>query len=167
MDSTTIYNKNGINKVARNKFFKNKKSTKVSLLTDSNGFPLSIFFMKGNYHDNCMFKKHIKDAHVLLPNRNLKVLADKAYSSSENYNFLDSNNIKHIIPPRKNMKINKTYQYDKKEYTKRIKIEHIFSRFKMIRRVNERQDKLLRNYKGFSLLAFSIIGINIINKLNN
>ena len=164
VDSTTINNKNGINKVARNKFYKNKKITKVSLLSDSNGFPLSIFFMKGNYHDNSVFLKHIKDATIMLPKKNLKVMADKAYSSKENYDFLENNNIKHIIPPRNNMKIAKTYTYDKKEYIKRIKIEHIFGRLKMFRRINDRQDKLLRNFSGFCFLAFSIIGANIFNK---
>src|SRR3970040_1474459 len=37
IDSTIIYNKNGINKIGRNKFYKNKKVTKISLMTDSNG----------------------------------------------------------------------------------------------------------------------------------
>ena len=48
IDSTIIYNKNGINKIGRNKFYKNKKVTKISLMTDSNGFQLSVLFMKGN-----------------------------------------------------------------------------------------------------------------------
>ena len=59
IDSTIIYNKYGINKIGRNKFYKNKNTTKISLMTDINGFPLSIFFMKGNYHDNSVFNKHI------------------------------------------------------------------------------------------------------------
>ena len=36
IDSTIIYNKNGINKIGRNKFYKNKNTTKISLMTDKN-----------------------------------------------------------------------------------------------------------------------------------
>ena len=161
IDATVINNKFGINKIGRNKFYKNKKATKISLMTDSNGFPLSIFFMKGNHHDTCVFEKHIRDAIVIVPNKK-KIIADKGYSSNKNYNLLNSNNIEHIIPPRKNMKIRDSYKYDKEEYIKRIKVEHIFGRLKMFRRLSFRYDKLLRNFSGFVYLAFSIISINII-----
>lgn len=163
IDSTIIYNKNGTNKIGRNKFYKNKKTTKISLMTDKNGFPLSIFFMKGNYHDNSIFHKHIKDAKLIVPNKKKTIIADKAYSSKNNYKLLEDNNFNHIIPPRKNMKIAKIYKYDNKEYIKRIKIEHIFARLKMYKRIEQRNDKLLRNYSGFTHLAFSCIAINIIN----
>ena len=167
VDSTIIYNKSGINKLGRNKFYKNKRTTKISLMTDSNGFPLSILFMKGNYHDTSVFNNHIHDATVLLPNIRKKVIADKGYASNANYKLLNDNDITHIIPPRKNMKIAKNYIYDKKEYKQRILIEQIFGRLKSYKRINLRYDKLLRNFKGFSLIAFSIIGINILNKISD
>ena len=43
IDSTVIFNKSGVTKIGRNKFYKNKRSTKISLMTDVNGFPLSVF----------------------------------------------------------------------------------------------------------------------------
>lgn len=151
IDSTIIYNKCGINKIGRNKFYKNKKTTKISLMTDINGFPLSVLFLKGNYHDNSVFDKHITDACVLIPNNNKVIMTDKAYSANKNYLLLESKNIQHIIPPRKNMKIYNTYNYNINEYKKKI---------------NLRYDKYLRNFSGFTLLAFSLIGINIINQFN-
>ena len=166
IDSTIIYNKNGINKIGRNKFYKNKKATKISLMTDKYGFPLSVLFMKGNYHDIRVFNSHIRDAIVIMPNKKLKIIADKAYASKNNYELLDEKNIDHIIPPRKNMKIAKTYKYDKIEYMERIKIEHIFARLKMFRRLDNRHDKYIRNYAGFVYLAFVIIANNIIKKRN-
>jgi len=166
IDSTIIYNKCGINKIGRNKFYKNKKTTKISLMTDINGFPLSVLFLKGNYHDNSVFVKHIKDACLLVPNKKKTIMADKAYSSHSNYSLLDSKNIKHIIPPRKNMKLYATYNYNINEYKKRIKIEHIFGRLKTYKRINLRYDKNLRNFSGFVFIAFSLIGISIINQLN-
>jgi hypothetical protein len=97
IDSTIIYNKYGVTKVGRNKFYKNKKATKITLITDKYGFPLSVLFMKDNYHDNRVFETHIKDALVIIPNKKLKIIADKAYSSKSNYLFLDKKNIEHII----------------------------------------------------------------------
>lgn len=163
VDSTIVYNKGGVNKIGRNKFYKNKKATKISLMTDINGFPLSVLFMKGNYHDNSVFQKHIRDAIILIPKTNKAILADKAYASASNYELLDENSITHIIPPRKNMKRYNGYKYDKNMYAKRIKIEHIFARIKNYKRINNRYDKLIRNFNGFVFLAFSIIGINILN----
>lgn len=162
IDSTIIYNKFGINKIGRNKFYKNKNTTKISLMTDIYGFPLSVLFMKGNYHDNSVFDKHIRDSLLLLPNKQIKIIADKAYSSKKNYSLLDSKNITHIIPPRRNMKLALNYKYNKDEYIKRIKIEHIFSRLKMYRRLNFRYEKYLRYFSGFVYLALSYISINII-----
>ena len=139
-------------------------------MTDINGFPLSILFMKGNYHDTTVFNKHIKDCVLLIPNKNkniknkIKIIADKAYSSKKNYNLLDSYNLSHIIPPRKNMKQFSNYKYDLNEYKKRIKIEHIFSRLKIYKRINVRYDKYLRTFAAFVYIALIFISINIINK---
>lgn len=165
IDSTTVYNKYGINKLGRNKFYKNKKTTKISLMTDKEGFPLSIFFMKGNYHDNKTFSLHIKDATILIPNRKITIIADKAYSAKNNYALLEKNNYEHIIPPRRNMKLAATYKYDKNEYRKRIKIEHIFGRLKAYNRINQRYEKKLSSFSAFVFFAFAIIANNIINKL--
>jgi transposase len=141
VDSTSIYNKFGVNKIGRNKFYKNKRITKISLLSDINGFPLSVFFMKGNKHDISVFTKHVDDLLIIVPKRNKKILADKGYSSKFNYDYLNSLNISHIIPPRINMKIYDSYLFDKSEYIKRIKIEHIFGRLKLFNRINNRFEK--------------------------
>ena len=157
IDSSIIYNKFGINKLGRNKFYKNKKCTKLSLLTDVNGIPLSIFLFKGNYHDNHVFQKHIKEALVLLPKNKLTILGDKGYSSYQNYQFLDSLKIAHIIPPRKKTKIYDTYKYIKTEYVKRIKIENVFAHLKLMRRIESRYDKFLSSYKQFLYLGICFL----------
>ena len=154
IDSTSIYNKDGVNKIGRNKFYKNKNVTKLSCLTDINGFPISILFMKGNYHDNTIFNKHIRDAVLIVkPNSNSTIIADKAYSSKNNYTLLESFNLKHIIPPRKNMKIYTSYKYDQNTYIKRLAVEHLFAKFKHFKKINARYDKTLRNFKSFIYLA--------------
>ena len=50
-------------------------------------------------------------------------------------------------------------------HCKRIKIEHVFGRLKMFRHLLFRYDKLLHNFSGFTFLAMSIIGLNIIKTL--
>lgn len=165
VDSTIIWNKFGIDRLGRNKYYKNKRAMKISLLTDINGIPLSIFYLLGNRHDNICFIDHVDDVIKNLPKCNFKFLCDKGYTCNKNYKYLEKNNFSHIIPPRKNMKIYNSYKYDKKEYKKRIIIEHIFSRLKMFRRINLRYDKLFINYINFVYLALSIIGFKIIKKL--
>ena len=167
IDSTSIPNKNGINKIGRNKFYKNKKCTKISLMTDINGFPLSILFLKGNFHDIKTFKNHIRDAQIIIPKHKKTILADKAYAAKSTYDLLADKDIAHIIPPRKNMLIHSTYTYSKQLYAKRIKIEHMFGRLKMIKRIMNRYDKLLRYFAAFVYLAFAILSDNIIKKLNS
>ena len=164
IDTSIIYNKNGINKLGRNKFYKNKMTTKISLMTDINGFPFSVLFTKGNYHDNSVFHKHVTDCIKLVRFNKKRIIADKGYSSYKNYKLLDKNNIEHIIPPRKNMHIYKTYKYLKKEYMNRIKIENIFAMIKNYKRINNRYDKLIRSYSSFVYLSLSKLSINIINK---
>src|SRR5271156_4749550 len=87
LDSSVIYNKFGVTKLGRNKFYKNKRCTKLSLLTDSKGFPLSVFLMKGNYHDTSIFHKHITDLLLLFPKNKYKtkLIADKGYSCHKIY----------------------------------------------------------------------------------
>ncbi len=165
IDSTIIYNRYGRTKLGRNKFYKNKRCSKLSLLTDQHGIPLSIFLIKGNYHDNSTFVSHINDAIIMLKNKKLKVLADKGYSSKLNYQLLDSKNITHIIPPTKNMKLHSTYTYSKDEYKKRIKIENIFAYLKKFRRIDCRYDKFVKNYKGFLYLSLSFCISNIVHRI--
>ena len=57
IDSTFICNKYGKNKIARNKFYKNKNGNKISLLTDVNGVPLSVLVNKGTVHDLSFIEK--------------------------------------------------------------------------------------------------------------
>jgi len=63
------------------------------------------------------------------------------------------------------MKIAKDYKYNGSEYSKRIRIEHIFGRLKIYKRINLRYDKWLRQFSNFVYLALSLISINIINKM--
>jgi hypothetical protein len=51
-DISFIYNLNGKERIGRNKFYKNKKCTKLSLIIDNNNVPLSIIIKAGNINDS-------------------------------------------------------------------------------------------------------------------
>ena len=61
IDSSFIQNKFGKGKIARNKFFKNKKCFKLSIITDFNNIPFSILLSDGNLHDSTIFNDHKND----------------------------------------------------------------------------------------------------------
>ena len=61
IDSTFIINKYGHDHVACNKFFKNKKCNKISLITDISCIPISVLVDSGNVHDLSFVKAHMND----------------------------------------------------------------------------------------------------------
>lgn len=56
-----------------------------------------------------------------------------------------------VIPPKRNRKVQRTYDTDL--YKERNRIERFFSKLKHFRRVATRYDKLLANFMGFVKLA--------------
>ena len=84
VDSSFIGNKNGKNKIGRNKYFKNKNCNKLSILCDENGFPFSIIIKEGNINDAKLFISHKRHLHRINKNKTQKyVLADAGYDSSK------------------------------------------------------------------------------------
>ncbi len=61
MDTSFIPNKYRRNKIAQNKFYKNKRGNKISLITDINGISLSVVINKGTVHDIKFIYVHLKD----------------------------------------------------------------------------------------------------------
>jgi len=64
----TFYNKYNIDNVERNKYFKNKKVMKLSLITNQKGFPLNIDLFKGNLNDINIFNKQLDKLDIKLFN---------------------------------------------------------------------------------------------------
>ena len=87
-DTTVIGNKYGNENVARNKCYKNKNVSKLSLVTDSKGVPIDIKLYSGNVHDSRIACEHInesRDIDPLVKNRHkIKCLvADAGYDSGK------------------------------------------------------------------------------------
>lgn len=160
IDSTFIPNKFGKNKIARNVFYKSKNGTKISLIIDSNCVPVSVILKQGNIHDVNFIDDHIKDVIYLSKkcNHNEKYfLADKGYASKVVRSKLENLGYTVYIPKKKNNKL--IYKFDSIKYKLRLKIEHIFARLKLFRRIMNRYDSLLKNYLSFLYLALIFIFI--------
>ena len=135
-DTTTFYNKYNIDKVDRNKYFKNKKVMKLSLITEQNGIPLNVDLYKGNYNDANIFKNQlIKLDTTKFDKKNTIFMADAGYDSKKLREELNKKFYKSIIPFNKRNTKDKTKikvltNEDKKLYKSRINIENTFLKIK-------------------------------------
>ena len=139
----SINNKYGSENVVINVEYKKKKITKLSLITNKNGFIYSVipFDIKNQYknystsiHDVKMIEKNINDIQNI--NNNSKyynLLADKAYKTQDKYKLKNTNLI--IITPDKSNTINKNSKFKNKKLKQRIKIENVNCFIKKYERV--------------------------------
>ena len=174
IDSSFVNNINGNEILGRNKFNKNKNCNKISIICDDDGIPLNCIIDRGNIHDSKFFIHHVESIKNNMNLNNLfnihdfksKIfLADGAYDSKFIVNYLKNNKFTSIIPKNKrnskHIKIDKFNMEQKKIYAKRIRIEHLFSRLKKYRRLNNRYDK---NYKRFCGTIYFCIICFLLNK---
>lgn len=73
-DTSTFYNKYNIDKVERNKYFKNKKVMKLSLITTDEGIPLNIDLYKGNLNDVNIFENQLTKLDKNIFDKNTTIL---------------------------------------------------------------------------------------------
>jgi len=164
VDSSFIKNEYASN-VGVNGFYKKKRLSKLSLVTDSNVVPISAILAKGNYADQTLFYKNISN--MMIQIRQVKknnkhkryILADAAYDTNEIRSTISSLNIHPIIWHVKRNRKDKTKnkKFCKKEtmiYNRCIIIENCFSWLYKNRRINRRYDKLNATYKSFMYMAF-------------
>jgi transposase len=156
IDSTFIQNKFGKQHIGRNKFFKSKNCNKISLISDSNGVPISFHIGLGNVHDINLVDYHFDDLVFLQRNKHCHLLADKGYVSKCLQNNLKSINCSIMTPKKSNM-INNICLYDANMYKKRINIEHTFSHLKSFKRIQLRYDAYLNHYYSFVYLALVLL----------
>jgi len=166
IDSSFVQNKLGKN-FPRNKYFKNKKCIKISLLTDLNKIPFSILLKNGNLHDATIFEFHKKDIQKYKKKfiNNIYFLADKGYISKKIKNYCTENKINYLVPNKKNAK-NKVIFNDAEKllYRKRTQIERLFGNIKQFRRIQCVFESNLKSYLNFLYLALFIL---LYNNLKN
>jgi len=135
-DTSFILNKNGKQKISRNKYNKNKKCYKLSFITDSNGIPNSVVVEKGNKNDAKIGISNMANINDKVKQINNKIksymLADKIYDTKEFRNKCQNANYTPIIGfnkrNTKNTKLMKKLTIRQKHiYKKRIKIYFLFN----------------------------------------
>ena len=124
-------------------------TTKIHTLTDALGNPIRFILTPGNTHDIIPTKDLLEGI------RNSKVLADKAYFSEENIEFITGNCNEVVIPSKSNY--TKDHSIDWHVYKERHLIENFFSKIKHFRRVFSRFDKTCSAFLGFISLASTFI----------
>lgn len=166
IDTSFIMNKNGKQKLGRNKYFKNKRCYKLSFIVDSLGMPNSIHIDAGNINDAKIglinFNKLFTCIKQIDIYKKAYMFADKMYDSKEFRKKCKQNNYKPIIDYNKrntkNKKlIKKLSKTEKKIYKKRIKVENTFSLIKKYRRLDKILDSYLSTYKSFIYLGLLLL----------
>ena len=164
-DTSTFYNKYNTDKVKRNKYFKNKKVLKLSLMTNELGIPLNIDLYSGNMNDSNICNKQLDELNKKLIDKNNSIfMADAGYDSSIIRNKLNGIFNKILIPQNKRNirdqnKIKVFTNEEKKLYKLRIKIENTFLKIKKNRRLEIVYEKKSENFK--QLIFLSLINFLI------
>jgi len=162
-DTTTIYNKYNTDTAKRNKYFKNKNVIKISVITDQNGIPISIYVCSGNDHDSKIVQMQLNkpfliDNYLETINKSY-FLADKGYDSNILRDTLIDLKYTPIISYNnrntKNQQLIKKLTIEENNiYKKRIKVENLFGKLKMhYNRITVVNEKKIVNYTGFLHLA--------------
>lgn len=164
-DTTPISNKYGNENIGRNKIYKNKNITKLSLVTDNNNIILSVKAFSGNKYDSKIAIEHIKsltkkDAIIKNVKKIKTLVADPGYDSDKLRKIINNNNIKCIIKKNKRntkdkekLEKLKLVKGDKILYKKRIRIENTNAILKKHRRVDIRYDRKEATYMAFTYMS--------------
>ncbi len=150
-------------------------TSKIHLVADGKGRPLSLVLTGGNVNDTTMLVETIDRIRVprIGPGRPRvrpdRVLADKGYPSRANRSYLAGRGIKTTIPDRADQKQHRVNRgsaggrppgFDAEIYKRRNVVERSFNRLKNWRGIAMRTDKTARNYQAGITLAATLIWVN-------
>lgn len=147
-------------------------TSKIHLVCDGRGRPLSMILTGGNINDTTMLVETMEQIRVPRPHggrprtRPERLLADKGYPSRANRAYLAARRIKATIPERSDQQHNRTRKgssggrppaFDAQMYKRRNVVERSFNRLKQWRGIAMRSDKTARNYHAGITLAAALI----------
>jgi transposase len=167
IDTTIFRNMQGIEDISYNHKIKSKRGTKLSILVDSNGIPVSLVCVSAKHNDVTLVLPNYHKLNDKIKNNISNIICDKGYISRalKDY-FRENNNINYIYPDKKNtLPENKNLENDNILLKTRSINENSFSWMTQYRRLTARYEKYTKNFLGFIMLAFSNIIINKLSKL--
>jgi transposase len=128
-------------------------STKVHLIVDALGLPLTFEITEGQRHDN-------KPAQDLVARaRSRCLIGDKAYDSNALRAALDEQRCAAVIPS--NGSRAQRLPYDAELYKARSEVECTFNLLKQARRFATRYEKTLRNYAAVVAIGCALLWLRI------
>ena len=78
-DTSVCYNRYNNDKVGKNKYYKNKNASKLSIICDSNGHPLYLNMYKSNMNDSKILYEQLEEEPLIDIPYKKYFLADKGY----------------------------------------------------------------------------------------
>ena len=144
---------------------------KIHLATDGKGRPLGLVLTAGHAADTSFFEAVLETITVSTGARGRprtrpeRVLADKAYTSKANRDYLTGRGIKVTIPERADQKQNRARRgskggrprtFDRDAYKGRNVVERCFNKLKQWRGLAMRSDKTARNHHSGQCLAATL-----------
>lgn len=179
IDSTSINNKYGSESIVVNPELTKKNVTKLSTISNVDGFVYSITNLDINYktikfnNTNKDIKTPINDSKTIYTslkniNPNIKIksitnsidlIGDKGYITSEIYNY-NENKVNVITPLKKNNK-NKFIYRNNKKLVYRYIIENTICSYKKDERINIRKDKKIKNFMGWVYISCLNHNLNV------
>ena len=167
IDTTIFRNMQGLEDISYNHKIKSKRGTKLSVIVDSNGSPVSLVCTSANYNDVTLVLPNYKKLNDKIRKNIKNIICDKGYISKKlKENFETTENINYIYPDKKNtLQENKNTDEEKKLLKTRSINENTFSWMTQYRRLTARYEKYTKNFLGFIMLAFSNVILNKLTKL--
>ena len=103
-DTTVIYNKNGLDNIGRNKYHKNKKVTKISVITDDKRIPIMANIYSGNIYDSKILFDQLENNKFIINDNLIKknkyIIGDKGYDSNKLREILNTKYNSTLIAPQ-------------------------------------------------------------------
>ena len=124
-------------------------SSKIHLLVDALGFPLTFILTGGERHDMSQAES------LLAPFHFDAVIADKGYDSDPLRELLAAQQVEGVIPSRRYRK--QPWDYDRVRYRERNIVERFINKIKWYRRIFTRYEKLARRFMAFLHFASTLI----------
>ena len=128
-------------------------STKVHLIVDALGLPLTFKITEGQRHDILPAKELVGRVSSRC------LLADKVYDSRDFRSALDEQGCDQVIPSNRSRAQRRPY--DRELYKARSEIECTFGLLKHARRFATRYEKTLRNYAAVVAIGCALLWLRI------
>jgi transposase len=139
-------------------------SSKVHLVTDSNGVPLNATLTKGQAHESTQFEATLEPIAIHRRSTNRvrrhpkRLAGDRAYHAKRIRHWLRCRGIRVVIPPRRTRsekpKRGRPFTYNTEHYRGRNVVERCVGWLKEYRSIATRFDKLAVNYLMMVKLGF-------------